>query len=97
MNIHFPHAAPSHSVDASGFVVVDGERVLTGPGKPLRYAPTALFMCQRCHKEDACVVEQVVTRRYDGHAARWLYWMCAPEGSSMWTLCEQCESKRVAA
>lgn len=39
-----------HTVDAAGYVLVNGERVLNVPGAMLKHQAMYTAMCQRCHE-----------------------------------------------
>lgn len=86
-------AAPftgSTSVDSAGFVTVDGQRVLSVPGKPLRYAEATLLTCQRCHRADCAPYPAVLWRSWEESVGRYGYWYGHCEGASLVWFCDAC-------
>lgn len=49
-----------HMVDADGFVLVAGRRVINTPGKHLRSRKHAMLTCQLCARENIPVPQRVV-------------------------------------
>lgn len=61
-----------HTIDPTGHVLVDGSRVLTNTGAPLRHRATVDVTCQRCGR---CVaVPAALERRWEEAIQRDIWW-----------------------
>lgn len=76
------HGVP-FTVDAEGFVVVDGERVRTPAGKLLRPRSTYEATCQRCCRSHVTVPLHLVRDDTRGE-----YWF-----ASAWSFRELCQAR----
>lgn len=79
-------ASVAHTVDAQGFMLVNGARVLNVPGRNLR-AMTATTPCQRCAERIELPLR--VVSEYEAAINAVRYFHAPVDGSP--TLCAACE------
>lgn len=87
----------AHTVDAEGFVVVDGSRVLDAKGNELKRRYTWQAMCQRCGGRGQVEKRLAVARRFERALGRIMYFHTSADPVTRDDMCPACaDARRVA-
>lgn len=85
-----------HTVDAQGYVLVDGQRVLNGQRKQVFARPTTEVVCQHCR--DAVVTRRnALWRRWEESLGRHMYWISTALDEPVALYCARCSLQRMGA
>lgn len=84
-----------YTVDADGFVMVDGKRALGAAGKPIRERTTVHVTCQRCWRSHVpCALW--LYHRHEPAIDRSMFWFGLRDRVTHKTVCTDCAAKRAA-